>query len=109
MGLESLDPESSPEWLFWPLLASDLLPGFWVLPKDPDELELLLTAGPLRRGETGDPRSGNSFASGLFLSMTREELRRLERESPPPPKCDILDEPVDGLSDSGSDLSPDGS
>lgn len=78
-GLESPDPESSPEWLLRGVAEAEesgfLLPALllllWVsLPREPEELELLLAAGRLRRGETGDPRSEKPppFASGLSNS-----------------------------------------
>lgn len=100
VGLLSLEPESSPEWLLGPesdLLAAGL--GPFRPDTDPDELELLLVAvasPPLcrvRRGETGEPRS-SSRKSGLLAWQLSESRRRSLSESTPGsemgfPECDI--------------------
>jgi hypothetical protein len=109
VGLLSLDPESSPEWLLGPesgLLAS----WFWPFrpDTDPDELELLLVVvvvvavspllvGPacrILRGETGEPRS-SSRKSGLLASQLSESRKRSLSASSPGskmgfPECDIF-------------------
>lgn len=97
MGLPSLEPESSPEWL----RRAGAVGGVGAFGGggiEPDELELELIAGNGgRRGEMGEPRSVNGFESGLSASKETTALNRSASPAGSPegfwilPERDILE------------------
>ncbi|KAM1872897.1 hypothetical protein ACFX13_006799 [Malus domestica] len=82
VGLLSLEPDNSPEWL---LRAESALLATWLGPfrleTDLGELELLLVTvamPPLwrvRRGEAGEPRSSSHKSSLLALQLSESRNR----------------------------------